>query len=106
MPSCFVWQPMPRALSMADLIVTSASGIGSTNRNWIVSDGERRYFLREYRWPFDGPDDLDRPEKEAWLGDLLHSRQVPAPRVLRRVKAAGSIASLSTYLPGKHLGFP
>ena len=91
-------------LSIADLSVTPAAGIGSTNRNWIVSDGERRYFLREYRWPFDGPDDLDRPEKEAWLGDLLHARQVPAPRVLWRVESVRSVASLSTFLPGQHLG--
>lgn len=69
-------------LSIADLNVTPASGLGSTNRNWIVTEGDRRYFLREYCWPFDGPDDLDRPEKEAWLGDLLRSQQVPAPRVL------------------------
>jgi aminoglycoside phosphotransferase (APT) family kinase protein len=91
-------------LCITDLNVTPASDIGSTNRNWIVTDGERRYFLREYCWPFDGPDDLDRPEKEAWLGDLLRSRQVPAPRVLCRVKVAGSEASLSTFMPGKHLG--
>jgi aminoglycoside phosphotransferase (APT) family kinase protein len=93
----------------AGLIITNltfrpASYIGSTNRNWIVSDGGDRYFLREYRWPFDGPDDLGRPDKEAWLGDLLRSQEVPAPRVLCRAEAAGRIASLSTFMPGRHLG--
>lgn len=91
-------------LNVTDLTVVPAAGIGSTNRNWIVSHGGDRYFLREYRWPFDGPDDLDRPEKEAWLGDLLRSRGVPAPRELCRVNTAGSVASLSTFMPGRHLG--
>lgn len=100
---------LSRVADAAGLIVTNlslrrASKIGSTNRNWVVSDGDGRYFLREYRWPFGGSDDLDRPEKEAWLGDLVRSHGVPAPRVLCRVEAAGFVASLSTFMPGSHLG--
>jgi aminoglycoside phosphotransferase (APT) family kinase protein len=91
-------------LDVADLTMNQASDLGSTNRNWIVSDGSERYFLREYRWPFGGDDDLDRPEKEAWLGDLLRGRGVPAPRVLYRTVVNGSAFSLFTFLPGRHLG--
>jgi hypothetical protein len=39
---------------------------GTINRTSIVrSDDGSRYVLSEYRWPFDAPDDLDRPDKEA-----------------------------------------
>jgi Ser/Thr protein kinase RdoA (MazF antagonist) len=91
-------------LAVANLTLRLISDVGSTNRNWAVSDGDDHYFLREYRWPFDGPDDLERPEKEAWLGDLLQARGVPAPRVLHRVASGDSVTSLSTFMPGQPLG--
>jgi Ser/Thr protein kinase RdoA (MazF antagonist) len=81
------------------------SGAGSTNRTWIVQaeDGSR-YVLREYRWPHPSPDDLGRPEKEAWLGELVRSHGVPAPCQLSRVPVDGGVVAMYQWLPGLLLG--
>lgn len=43
-------------------------------------DDEDRYIVRIYRWPFDVPDELDRPTKQVWLAGLLREHDVPAAR--------------------------
>lgn len=75
-----------------------------TNSTWMIQADGSRYVLREYRWRHQGPDDLDRPEKEAWLAELVRSRGVPAPRQLARMRFDGTVAVLREYLPGRPLG--
>lgn len=78
---------------------------GGTNRTWLVqADDGSQYVLREYRWPHTTPDDLDRPEKEAWLADLVRTHGVPAPRQLSRVPVDGGVVAMYEYLPGRLLG--
>lgn len=67
-------------------------------------DNEDRYIVRVYRWPFDVPDELDRPTKEVWLAGLLSEHGIPAARVLSRVDAEGQTAVVLTFLPGVPLG--
>ena len=83
----------------------SLVGRGSINRTLIVGgDDGARYVLKEYRWPFGGSEDLDRPGKEAWLSDLVRGHGVPAPRQLSRVLAGDAVLVLREYLPGRPLG--
>ena len=78
---------------------------GTINRTMIVlGDDGSRNVLQEYRWPYQEPDDLNRPDKEAWLSDLARRRGIPAPRQLSRVTAGDAIVVLREYLPGHLLG--
>ena len=83
---------------------TLVSG-GAMNQTLIVCDEDgARYVLKEYRWPCDGPDDLDRPAKEAWLCDLVRAHGIPAARQLATVMAGNAVVVLREYLPGRLLG--
>ena len=50
----------------------NVSTSGLTNRTAVVTlaDGSR-YVLRQYSWPHESPDDLDRLRKEIYLHELL-----------------------------------
>lgn len=75
------------------------------NATYLVQfDAGERYVVRIYRWPFDGPDDLDRARKEIWLYELLQRHGIPAPQVLSKVETDDGTAILCTYLPGVPLG--
>ena len=68
---------------------------GTINRTLLVrSDDGSQYVLREYRWPFDAPDDRDRSDKEAWLSDLVRRRGIPASRQLSRVRVGDAVVVL------------
>jgi aminoglycoside phosphotransferase (APT) family kinase protein len=60
--------------------------------------------LREYRWPYGVPDDLDRPGKEEWLSGLVRRFGVPAPREVSRIAVGNVVVVLREYLPGRPLG--
>jgi len=99
-----------RALDAAGIresvdLVTPISDENAVNRSYLVQlhDG-RRHVLRQYRWPYDQPDELRRPEKEAWLAELLVKHGVPAPRTLARVQYNGGTVVLREFLPGRALG--
>lgn len=70
----------------------------------IRYDNGDRYIVRLYRWPFEIPDDLDRPTKETWLAGILHDHGIPAGRVLSRVDSQDGTAVVLTFLPGIPLG--
>ncbi|GAB3414857.1 phosphotransferase family protein [Flindersiella endophytica] len=75
------------------------------NATYLIQfDAGDRYVARIYRWPFDGPDDLDRAAKEMWLSDLLRRYGIPAPRVLTKVETDDGTAVLCSFLPGQTLG--
>jgi aminoglycoside phosphotransferase (APT) family kinase protein len=78
---------------------------GLTNRTAIVHlwDGSR-YVVREYGWPYDCQDDLERPVKERFLHSLLLDQGVPVPRILAEAREHGRAAVLMEYLPGELLG--
>lgn len=53
-------------LPMSRLRVRLLSGENAVNRSAMVStENGARHVLREYRWPFGGPDDLDRPGRRS-----------------------------------------
>lgn len=70
----------------------------STSRVWALTVGERRYVVRHR---LDG--DARMATKEAYLGDLLRRRGVPAPETLATVVGEHGVATLSTFLPGIRL---
>lgn len=70
----------------------------------IRFDNGDQYVVRVYRWPFDGPDELDRPTKEIWLSDVLRQHDIPAARVLSKVETNDGIAVVFTRLAGDPLG--
>lgn len=75
------------------------------NVTYVVRfDNGDRYVVRIYRWPFEGPDELDRPTKEAWLSEVLYQHGIPAARVLSKVETTDGIAVVRTYLRGDPLG--
>jgi hypothetical protein len=71
---------------------TPVSGPDSVNRSWAVRTGDGRYALREYRWPYAGADDLDRPLKEEWLS---------APAAARRPQHARADLCAGPGVPGR-----
>ena len=84
---------------------TSLVSRGSINQTRMVrGDDGARYVLQQYGWPFAGPDDLDRPGKEAWPSDLVRGHGVPASRELSWVRAGDAVVVLREYLPGQPLG--
>lgn len=92
-------------LPTAGFVYGDMSDLPAVNVTYLVRyNGGDRYVLRVYRWPFDGPDTLDRPTKEVWLAELLREHGVPAARVLSRVEVDGSTAVLRTFLAGEPLG--
>lgn len=77
----------------------------SVNLTYLLRyDDGGRYVVRIYRWPFDGPDELDRPTKETWLSQVLLDHGVPVGRVLAKAESGQGIAVLRSYLPGEPLG--
>jgi hypothetical protein len=70
----------------------------------VRSANDDRFIVRIYRWPFDVPDELDRPTKEVWLSSLLHQHGIPAARVLLKVESHDETAVVLTFLPGLPLG--
>lgn len=72
--------------------------------NLLQFDNGDRYVLRIYRWPFDGPDDLDRANKEIWISELLRNRGIPAAHTLAKIETDAGSAVLRTFLPGNPLG--
>lgn len=81
------------------------SDSGLTNRTSVVAltDGSK-YVLREYSWPHESPDDLDRLRKEIYLHEILGQNRVPVPRILAQVKGKKLGALLLEHLPGRLLG--
>lgn len=97
------------ALQAADLPASGFTceplGRQAVNATALIRyDNGDRYIVRIYRWPFDVPDELDRPTKEVWLAGLLRDHDIPAARVLSRVDAADQTAVVLTFLPGVPLG--
>jgi hypothetical protein len=75
------------------------------NRTRIVEEADgSRYVEREYAWPYGEPDELDRPEKEAWLAAIVRGHGIPAPRELSRTTEGGRVVVRREYLPGRPLG--
>ena len=83
----------------------SVSTSGLTNRTAVVTlvDGSR-YVLRQYSWPHESPDDLDRLRKEIYLHELLAENEVAVPRIVASLQGEEEGAVLLEYLPGKLLG--
>ncbi len=79
--------------------------VGVTNRTSLVTlQNGPQYILREYRWPYSSPDDLQRLSKEKYLHDLLLKNGVPVPAVLAEYDDKNSSALLMEFKPGTLLG--
>jgi len=78
---------------------------GVTNRTSLVElQDETRYILREYEWPYDTDDDLQRVEKELYLHDLLLKHGVPVPAIIAHHDEESGRAVLMEFKPGQLLG--
>jgi aminoglycoside phosphotransferase (APT) family kinase protein len=96
-------------LHLADLTPAVASiqpltNNGITNQMDLVTleDGTR-LVLRQYQWPWEAPD-LDRPQKEKYLHDLLRQAGVPVPAILAHSDRMGQSAALMEFMSGENLG--
>lgn len=78
---------------------------GLTNLMSLVKlqDGNR-FILREYNWPHETADELDRVCKEKFLHKLLREHGVPVPEILAEFHGQGKSAVLMEYLQGELLG--
>lgn len=100
---------LPAALKAAGLPTSgfTAEPLGNQTVNatrLVRFDNGDHYIVRIYRWPFDVPDELDRPTKEIWLSHLLHEHGIPAARVLSRIETIDGTAAVLTFLTGGLLG--
>ncbi len=78
---------------------------GVTNRTSLVTlRDDTRYILREYEWPYDTKDELQRVEKELYLHDLLLKHDVPVPAIVAHLDDESGRAVLMEYKPGHLLG--
>ena len=78
---------------------------GVTNRTSLVKlRDDTRYILREYEWPYDTDDDLQRVEKELYLHDLLLNHGVPVPAIVAHHDDESGRAVLMEFKPGQLLG--
>ena len=78
---------------------------GVTNRTSLVRlQDDTRYILREYEWPYDTDDDLQRVEKELYLHDLLLKHDVPVPAIVAHHDEESGRAVLMEFKPGQLLG--
>jgi aminoglycoside phosphotransferase (APT) family kinase protein len=77
---------------------------GVTNQVSLVTlqDGAR-FILRQYQWPWEGPD-LNRLPKERYVHALLQRLGVPVPAILAHVEHSGHSVILMEYMPGEVLG--
>lgn len=78
---------------------------GVTNRTSLVRlQDDTRYILREYEWPYDTDDDLQRVEKELYLHGLLLKHDVPVPAIVAHHDEESGRAVLMEFKPGQLLG--
>ncbi len=101
---------LPRLLAEAGQSRKSIQSVeplhtGVTNRTSLVElRDDTRYILREYEWPYDTDDDLQRVEKELYLHDLLLKHDVPVPAIVAHLDDESGRAVLMEYKPGSLLG--
>jgi aminoglycoside phosphotransferase (APT) family kinase protein len=77
---------------------------GITNQMSVITlqDGTR-LVLRRYQWPWEAPD-LNRPQKEKYVHDLLRQAGVPVPTILAHIDRTDESAALMEFIPGENLG--
>ncbi|MCY3554222.1 MAG: phosphotransferase [Gemmatimonadetes bacterium] len=76
---------------------------GVTNRTSLIKlRDDTRYILREYEWPYDTDDDLQRVEKELYLHDLLLNHDVPVPAIVAHHDDESGRAVLMEFKSGSY----
>lgn len=91
--------------SRSSILSVEPLSTGVTNRTSLIRlRDDTRYILREYEWPYDTKDDLQRVEKELYLHDLLSKHDVPVPAILAHCDDEDGRAVLMEFKPGSLLG--